>query len=334
VPASISILTKRGSEIDTVRALERLFGGPAARRAAIVGIGDDAAVLAKGRGSLVWTVDTSVEDIHFRRQWLSMAEIGARAFHAAVSDIAAMGARPAAALSNLVLPVSMTPALVLQLAKGQASAARQLRCPIIGGNLSRGGELVVTTTVVGYAKTPILRSGARVGDELWLIGNIGLARAGLLVLSQRARGRRGSRKREERSVARCIEAWKGPRALVREGLRLARSAHSAIDVSDGLTTDAGHLAAGSGVRIVIEAAPLGAALPRSLAHAGRAIGADPLELALYGGEDYALLATGLARSRPRGAKRIGRVEKGRGVFLERDGALRRIHGGFDHFKPD
>jgi thiamine-monophosphate kinase len=320
------------SESDTIRALERLFRSPAARRAAVVGIGDDSAVLRKGEGRLVWTIDTAVEHVHFRFEWLSPFDVGARAFHAAVSDVAAMGARPTAALSNLVVPKTMTGAAVRELAKGQACAAAELRCPIVGGNLSRGGELSVTTTVIGRARKPILRSGARAADELWLMGEVGLARAGLLCLSARMAGGAKAKSSVRRSVADCVEAWKHPRALVKEGLRLARSAHAAIDVSDGLAADAGHLAERSGVRIVIEERRLRATLAPSLLDVGAALSADPLELALVGGEDYALIATGPRRARPRGARRIGRVERGRGVFLETDGSLRRVRGGFDHFE--
>jgi thiamine-monophosphate kinase len=321
------------SEHELVALLQRSFGGAAARRAALVGIGDDAAVLAPGRGRFVWTIDTSVEGVHFRRRWLSLEDVGARSFHAAVSDIAAMGGSPVAALANLVLPKGMSRSSVRALIRGQARAARELGCPVVGGNLSRGAELGVTTTVIGRVGQPLLRSGARAGDELWLIGDVGLARAGLLWLSRRsARGRSSVDARSRRAIARCVEAWRRPRALVREGRLLGGRAHAAIDVSDGLSTDARHLADESRVRIVIEALWLEEALRPELGAAADALGVSPVELALAGGEDYALLATGSRRSRPRVAQRIGRVEKGRGVFLESGSVLRRLdQKGFDHF---
>jgi thiamine-monophosphate kinase len=318
------------SERELVALLERVFGR--ARRPVLVGIGDDAAVLEVEGRRFVWTVDTSVENVHFRTGWLSLEDVGWRSFHAAVSDVAAMGGIPLAVLSNLIVPRSMGPKAVRALAKGQALAARSLRCPVVGGNLSRGGELSVTTTVLGRVDQPLLRSGARPGDELWLVGDVGLARAGLLWLSReeaRASRRGGS---TGRAVARCLEAWRRPRALVREGRALRGRARAAIDISDGLSTDAAHLAKASGVRVVIQEPRLRAALCRELEKVAPLLDCDPLELALAGGEDYALLAAGSGRVRPRGARRIGRVEKGRGVFLESDGAKRRIAAdGFEHF---
>lgn len=298
---------------------------------ALVGIGDDAAVLEFGRELLIWTIDTSVENVHFRLEWLSLRDVGTRSFHAAVSDVAAMGGRPVAALSNLVVPRSLTSADVLAVAEGQAAAAKELRCPVVGGNLSRGGELSVTTAVLGRARKPLLRSGAVPGDDLWLVGNVGLARAGLLFLSRKRSPRRAAQ--AKRAVAACVGAWRNPRARIGEALALAGAAHAAIDVSDGLSTDAAHLAEESRVRVVIEEQALRAALPRSLEMAASLLDTDALGLALQGGEDYALLATGPGRSRPRCAERIGRVEKGRGVVLESGRAIRRIDaGGFDHFR--
>src|SRR5689334_15269297 len=145
------------SERDAIRALTRLFGGHAAKRAVRVGIGDDAAVLEPGGERLVWTVDATVEGVHFRRELLSPED---------------MGARPVAALSSIVRPAWMADSAFFALARGQADAARELGCPIVGGNLSRGGELGVTTTVLGRAREPILRSGARAGDEMWLLGDV------------------------------------------------------------------------------------------------------------------------------------------------------------------
>jgi thiamine-monophosphate kinase len=313
--------------------LERTFGGRRPRRPILVGIGDDAAVLEMRAGRLIWTVDCAVEGVHFRTEWLSLEDVGWRSFHAAVSDVAAMGGTPVAALSNLVIPQSMPAAAVRSLAKGQALAARSLRCPVVGGNLSRGSELGVTTTVLGRVDRPLLRSGARAGDELWLVGDVGMARAGLLWLSKKRRTpMREMDARTRRAIARCVDTWRRPEALVRLGARLRAHARAAIDVSDGLSTDAAHLAEASGVRVVIEDAALRAALSRDLVTASAVLGTDALDLALSGGEDYALLATGPSRSRPRGARRIGRVERGGGVFVESGDVVRRVRPkGFEHF---
>lgn len=318
------------SERELVRLLEHVFGGRRARRPVSVGIGDDAAVLELGRGRFVWTVDTSVENVHFRTEWLSLEDVGWKSFHAAVSDIAAMGGTPLAALSNLVIPASMGTDAVHALAKGQARAARSLRCPVVGGNLSRGGELSVTTTVLGHVDRPLLRSGARAGDELWLLGDVGLARAGLLWLSRM--GKRKVSPSAGRGLALCVDAWRRPNALIRFGLLLQGHAHAAIDVSDGLSTDAAHLAESSRVRVVIDESTLRSVLSPDLVKASAVLDVDALELALSGGEDYALLATGPAPSRPRGVRRIGRVEKGKGLYIESGGKARRVSArGFEHF---
>jgi thiamine-monophosphate kinase len=319
------------TEHELIAALTEIFGGAGARRVASVGIGDDAAVLRAPFAGLVWTIDVAVEGVHFNRAQTPPEVIGARAFHAAVSDIAAMGARPVAALSSLAAPRTLSGGVLKRLARGQARAARELRCPVVGGNLSRAAELSITTTVVGVAKRPLTRAGARAGDELWLVGDVGLAHAGLIALGAKARRRRPAG--AARAIAACIRAFQEPRARVAEGQRLVGRASAAIDVSDGLGADAGHIAAKSRVRLIIEEASLGAALRPELTLAAPMLGIDALEAALSGGEDYALLATGAPGRRPRGAVRIGRVVKGAGVVVENaDGGLRAAGKGFDHYR--
>jgi thiamine-monophosphate kinase len=318
------------SERELILALSRLFATADAARVATLGIGDDAAVLRGVRRRLVWTVDVAVEGVHFERRFLSFSDIGARSFHAAVSDLAAMGARPLAALSSLVIPTALGERAVREIARGQAQAAGRLRCPVVGGNLSRGGELSVTTTALGVADRPLTRAGARVGDEVWLVGDVGLAAAGLRLLLAPRRGRLAPPARK--AVEKCVAAFRRPQALVRAGMRLVGRAHAVIDVSDGLAGDATHLAEASGVRLVLEETALRRVLGPELQKAAELLGEDALTLALEGGEDYALVATGSARNRLRGLRRIGRVEKGRGVVIEGpSGSLRRAGGGFDHF---
>jgi thiamine-monophosphate kinase len=150
---------------------------------------------------------------------------------------------------------------------------------------------------------------------------VGLAAAGLRALAQ---GRGG-----EARFAAAIEAWRRPRALVAEGLAMAGAAHAAVDVSDGLARDAGRLAEAGGVRVVIDPAAL--LEDTSLLDAAEALGLGALDLALGGGEDYALV---VASDVPvAGFRRIGAVRSGRGVALGADGAERDIEpAGFDHFR--
>jgi thiamine-monophosphate kinase len=312
-----------------VSSFERLFrqdGAPHVVR----GIGDDAAVLQPPKGKLVTSVDVAVENVHFRLDWLSLGEVGSRSFHAATSDLAARGATPLGALSSLVVPKRLSAREVKALSRGQSTAARELACPIVGGNLSSGTELSVTTTVFGSVSRPLLRSGARPGDELWLIGEVGLSRAGLLAL-ERGLNAAGSRE-AQRDLAPALRAFRRPKARVAAGLLLRGRARAVIDVSDGLAKDASHLAGASGCRVWIDEGLLRGILPRALERAARRLETTALELALEGGEDYALLATGPANKRPDVARRIGHVSTGTGVAVIRDGKVRRLRGGFDHMR--
>ncbi len=298
-------------------------------RAVEVGIGDDAAVLRVGAERVVVTVDDQVEGVHFDLRWLTMADVGYRALQAAASDLAAMGAAPLAAVASLRVPRGLPEARLRELARGQAEAARELGCPLVGGNVARDSRLSLTTTVLGRVKRPLLRSGARVGDELWLVGEVGLARAGLLLHQQRPK-----LPRRLAAVARQARAaWARPRALVREGRALQGRARAVMDVSDGLSGDIRHLAAASGVKAVIEAARLAALVPKDLAELGDLLGEPGVALALTGGEDYALLATGPRHRRPSGARVVGRIERGRGSELELETGQRMALGsGFDHLR--
>jgi thiamine-monophosphate kinase len=130
---------------------------------------------------------------------------------------------------------------------------------------------------------------------------------------------------------RAVEHWTAPSAKLVTGQEWRAAATSMIDISDSLASEAGHIAQASGVRLVLDELALHDAHPR-LFRASQQLGFDALQLALYGGEDYALLATGLARKRPVGAKVIGVVERGRGAWLSGDGHRVRLKSGFDHLR--
>ncbi|MCC6217243.1 MAG: thiamine-phosphate kinase [Polyangiaceae bacterium] len=306
-----------------VAQLSRVFAGGSPR--VRVGLGDDAAVVqARGR-RLVVTVDAAVEGTHFERGWLSLGDVGRRSFHAAASDLAAMGARPLVAVSALVLAGPSPAAAARRIAQGQAAAARELGCPVVGGNVARGRELSVTTTVLGEVERPLLRAGARAGDQLWLVGRVGVAAAGLALL------RRGPVP-AERAARACVAAWRRPRAAIERGRALVGRARACIDVSDGLALDASRLAAASGVRLIFDEPSLVEALaPEAVAVAAR-LGESALAWALGGGEDYALLAAGPRRRRPPWAVLVGEVTTGRGLALrQRSGRVRRLDpAGYDH----
>ncbi len=290
-----------------------------------IGIGDDAAVLDVGGKRLVWSVDASVEGVHFDRRWLSLRQAASRAFVAALSDLAAMGAMPRAALCALGLPPSIGASQVRAIGRGQAAVAAQYRCPMLGGNVTRDERISFTTTVLGVAERVVERRGARVGDEVWLCGRVGEAAAGLELL-------RGGRSASNVGERRCVKAWRSPRALFDEAHAVAPIASSLVDVSDGLASEAEHIAQASGVCLKLDERALAAACSRELARTCERLGRRPLDLMLFGGEDYALLVTGPKRRRPLGACPIGSVVEGSGAWLETASGLVRIKRGFDHLR--
>jgi thiamine-monophosphate kinase len=312
------------NERQRLERLRALFGREALPAGIALSIGDDAAVLAPGAAPLVWTVDAMVEGVHFRRAWLSFEDIGRRSLMAAASDLAAMGASPRGVLSALVLPGDVGDDDLEALARGQADAARELGTAVIGGNLSGGSELSITTTVLGESAAPVLRKGARANDVVALAGAVGLAAAGVEAL---ARGTADAR------VSPGVEAYRRPRARIADGLAGGASAHAAIDVSDGLALDLSRLAEESGVGVVLDAARVLEAAGDALAEAAAALSLDPLELALHGGEDYALVMAFAPGSVPAAFAPIGRCVGEQGVFLEHAGARQKIEPrGFDHFQ--
>lgn len=252
-----------GAEFDAIRLLLQRWGDCAE------GIGDDAAVWRPPRGEqIVMSVDTVVEGRHFRRGWLAPGEIGYRAVTAALSDLAAMAARPAGVLIAFVISDEWREALPA-LADGIGDAVRSARTLIRGGNISGGSELSITTTVFGHAFAPLMRSGARVGDRVYLTGRLGGPGAALAALNA------------GRSDERFRGRFTRPTSRIDEARWLASSgASSAIDISDGLIADARHLAAASNVRLDLDAArvPLVEGAER--------------RAALESGEEYELIVTG------------------------------------------
>ncbi|NUQ22134.1 MAG: thiamine-phosphate kinase, partial [Gemmatimonadaceae bacterium] len=156
-----------GPEFDAIREMLRRWGPRAS------GIGDDAALLDVPAGQqLAVSTDSSVEDVHFRRGWLTPHEVGYRATVAALSDLAAVGAAPLALVSALAVPDDWRTTLH-DVTDGIGEAAERYRTPIVGGNITRGAKLVVTITVLGAVDRPLPRSAVRPGDELYLTGELG-----------------------------------------------------------------------------------------------------------------------------------------------------------------
>jgi len=317
------------SEFERIDEIRKRLGSERAN-GVLIGIGDDAAVLAPSAAAQVLSVDTQVDGVHFRQDLLAAQDIGQRALSAALSDLAAMGARPRAGLLALVVPAELTDATLYAIADGVAEAANRYGCPIIGGNLARGTQLSLTTTVIGeHEGTPLTRAGARPGERLFVAGELGSAALGLRALLA-GRGEQ---------VPAAVVRWRTPEALLAVGRALSERAagqspgpSAAIDVSDGFLQDLAHLARASNVGFEIELArlPLG---PDVAEHA-QALGSDPRALALGGGEDYALLFTAPANAAGLPGVEVGRAcaEPGirlrdeRGTIVPPPPSI-----GFDHF---
>jgi thiamine-monophosphate kinase len=225
-----------GREFDAIRGLIARWG-PAAR-----GLGDDCAVLDVPAGErLCVSTDACVEGVHFHREWLTPREIGARATAAALSDLAAMAARPLGLVVAAVVPPAWR-ADFGELADGVAEAATAAGAPILGGDTSAGSELTLTVTVLGSAPAPLARAGAQRGDRLYVTGTFGGPLAALRALVHGVPPAAADRAR-----------FASPAPRVREARWLAGAgARAAVDVSDGLAADLGHLAAASGVRVRLE----------------------------------------------------------------------------------
>lgn len=301
-----------GREFDLVRDLATRWGDRAR------GIGDDATVLAPPAGEqIVISTDTSIEDIHFRRDWITAEEIGWRAIAAALSDLAAMAAVPLGVLVAIVLPDRWVDELGA-LADGIGDSASTQGTPIVGGDLTSGDRLAITATVVGSTSSPLLRSNARPGDTLWVTGQLG---GPALAIAAWQEGSQPSPEARARFVR--------PTPRIREAQWLAAAgASAAIDISDGLSGDAAHLAAASGVHLSIDVD----AVPC-------APGAD-VSTAQRSGEEYELLVTtrtpfdagAFLKAFGVPLARIGQVEEGDvGVDLIIGGERVPPPAGYDHF---
>jgi thiamine-monophosphate kinase len=258
------------------------------RRGLAVGIENDAAVLAGGH---VVTQDVLVEGVHFRLDWISWRDLGFRAAAVNLSDLAASGAAPEGLVVTLAAPSDTAVSDVVELYEGLAEAGT----PVIGGDTSASDRLVLSVTAIGRSERVPGRAGAQPGDVLIVTGPLGAA---------------GAAFRHGRYVR--------PPLRLDEGRKLARTAHALIDLSDGLARDAGHIAARSGCRLVVD-----------LERVPLAEGAEQADLGF--GEDYELLAAlpGGSVSFPK----IGRCEEGDGVEFRLHGDRVEL-GSFEHFAAD
>jgi len=302
---------------------------------AVLGPGDDAALVRSVEGLLAATTDLLVEGVDFL-SGEDPERLGRRAAAVNLSDLAAMGALPEFFLLSIGFPPEKGEDFPLAIARGAIARAGEFGAHLVGGDLSAAPQTVISVALWGRpAGAPLARSGASPGDRVYVSGHPGHASAGLRL------ARAGGARDEDRILR---DAFHDPVPRVPLGAELARHglASAAIDVSDGLGIDAARLARASGVRLVLDqdALPVSRALRSFASRAGL----DPLDLVLGGGDDYELLFTVPPAAQERlerhaGAfgvpvTRIGRAEEGAGAVLSNDGALRDIADfGHDHLEP-
>jgi thiamine-monophosphate kinase len=297
----------------------------------VVGIGDDAAVTRTRSGAtIVSTTDALVEGVHFRLDWSSAADVGFKSASVNVSDLAAMGAEPRWLLVALCAPPALSTDVVEGIYDGLTEAGALYGTDVIGGDVVRSEELVIAVTAIGELDgEPMRRSSAAPGDVVAVTGPLGRAAAGLnLLLSQDPK-----KVIPEHAIA-CIDAQRRPVARVREGRRLAAAGvRCAMDVSDGLASDARRLAEASGVGIEIDAEKVPVATEAQSVATDR--GWDVDRMVLGGGEDLELLVTASGPLIDElGLIPIGHVAAGEGVWLVgTDGTRRELDAqGWDHFR--
>ncbi|XID92868.1 thiamine-phosphate kinase [Paenibacillaceae bacterium WGS1546] len=259
-----------------------------------LGIGDDAAVVAgvPGQDWLV-AVDTMVETVHFRNETMDAEDVGYKALAANVSDIAAMGGEPRFALASVSVPPSWDESRMKRLYDGLYECAERYGVAVIGGDTtSAPRDLVVSVTVVGTAEAgkAIRRGGAQPGQSVFLTGPTGLAAAGLHALMKKA-GEEARGRSAPAVPAGLAQAHRRPSPSVKAGRILLENgwADALNDVSDGVASEAWEIAEASGVRLLLKESML--PLSGAMSAYARDNGLAPLDLALYGGEDYVLLGT-------------------------------------------
>ncbi len=292
-------------------------------------IGDDAAIV----DDRVYTTDLLVEDVDFTRA-IAPRLIARKSLAVNLSDLAAMGATPSYALLALALP-PWALEHVDEMLEAYAAAARDWRIEIVGGDFSRSEKLTISVTAIGRIVTrPLLRSGAKAGDRIYLSRPVGGSGAGFALLGKDAAAY-AQREFIESAIRRHVD----PEPELELGLALAHipEVTSCIDVSDGLSTDLHHLceASNCGAEIEKERIPV---FPDLQTFGGR-LGIDVRDVVLHGGEEYALLFTSSLTESQMSARvgrpvyAIGRMTRDRGVLLKEEGVARPLNaGGWDHFE--
>lgn len=323
------------AELSETCLLKRIFPRLAAAQAAVVGPGDDAAVLAVPDGRVVISIDTLVEDKDFRLlrtngHLTTGYDVGWKAAAQNLSDINAMGGRATSLVVSLTLPGGTPVKWVEDFADGMSAAVVELGadgCGVVGGDLGGGREIVATTAVTGSleAREPVLRSGAQPGDVLALAGTVGWAAAGLALMESRH-----SAQLLEPDLLALVEIQRRPRPPLQAGpAATIGGATSMLDVSDGLLRDAGRLAEASSVTVDFDPVAINK-MADPLQRAADLLGVDSVDWVLGGGEDYSLLASFPPDTLlPDSFRVVGTVSTEATTAI---GSVSRSIPGWDHFR--
>ncbi|MGH9427436.1 MAG: thiamine-phosphate kinase [Terriglobia bacterium] len=322
------------SEAHIIREIGRIAGRPKDRRL-VLPIGDDAAAFRTRPGHIVLvSTDALVEGIHFDLRHCSVEDLGWKALAVNLSDIAAMGGIPLYVTTSIALPSKVAPDFVPRFYRGLTAIARKHSVTLIGGDTCRSPQgIFLDVTIIGEVEPGemLTRQGAKPGDLIYATGELGGSGMGLELLSL-------SLKRTPRSAAIRRHLRPQPRCSAGRLLAAQKLASAMIDLSDGLSTDLGHLCRQSGVGALIEASRI--PLARISPGHRQLLPNAPLHYALHGGEDYELLFTVPSRLSQRVPKQIeglpvhniGWITRSTGVWLLDGQKKRRLtSGGFDHF---
>lgn len=271
-----------------------------------IGPGDDSAVVRSTTGRVLVSTDLLVENRHFRRDWSEAVDVGHKAAAANLSDINAMGGRATSLVVGLGAPGDLPMTWAVDLARGIAEECDLVGASVVGGDVTASDLIVVSLTVLGESEcAPVRRSGAQPGDVVAVCGRMGWAAAGFHVLG-----------RGFRSPRAVVEAHRRPEPPYSAGPEAAAlGATSMIDVSDGLVGDLGHVARASDVAIDVRSGAFEVAEPMQAV--GAALGVDPMQFILTGGDDHALAATFPSDVLlPAGWLVVGEVYEGSGVTVD------------------
>lgn len=297
--------SKRWSESELIRNISEIFSE--SNSDLIVGIGDDAAVVARPEEQVVITTDMAVEGVHFRTNWSSAFQIGRKVAAANLADIYAMAGRPKYLTVAMAATGNEDLAWMMDVAKGIAHEAHVVGAQVVGGDLSKSEKIVISITAMGECQNPILRSGAQVGDEIFFSNLPGWSAAGLIALQKNIK-----EQRQDPLIDFAIKEHQAPSVDYDNAIQIATNANSLCDVSDSLLIQSEQMADASGVAFEIDA-KLFESHPdfAELSQLAEMLEVSVFDLILSGGEDHIFLATG----KDLRGFRIGKVLAGKGIRL-------------------